>query len=38
MSSKRTSVEDKRIKTVKDWPEPKPLRGMQVSLGFASFY
>ena len=38
MFSKGTSMEGERIEAVKDWPEPKPLRGMKVSLCFASFY
>ena len=31
-------MEDKRIKAVKNWPEPKLLRDIQVFLNFANFY
>ena len=36
--SKRISMEAKRIEVVKDWPEPKSVRNIQVFLGFANFY
>ena len=36
--SKRISMEAKRIKVVKDWPEPKSVRNIEVFLGFANFY
>ncbi len=32
------SMEEKRIKVVKSWPEPKSIRDIQVFLGFANFY
>ena len=32
------SMEDDRIKTVKEWPLPKTHRDIQVFLGFANFY
>ena len=31
-------MEDERIKAVKQWPEPKSVRDIQVFLGFANFY
>ena len=31
-------MEAKRIKVVKNWPEPKSVRDIQVFLGFANFY
>ena len=31
-------MENKRIEIVKNWPEPKLMRDIQVLLGFASFY
>ena len=31
-------MEVKRIKTVRDWPEPQSVRDIQVFLGFANFY
>ena len=36
--SKGISIEAERIKVVKDWPEPKSVRNIQVFLGFANFY
>ena len=36
--SKGISIEAKRIEVVKDWPEPKSVRNIQVFLGFANFY
>ena len=38
VSSKGISMEAKRIEVVKDWPEPKSVRDIQVFLGFANFY
>ena len=38
VSSKRISMEAERIKVVKNWPEPKSVRDIQVFLGFANFY
>ena len=31
-------MEDERIEAVKNWPEPKLLKDIQVFLGFANFY
>ena len=31
-------METKRIEVVKNWPEPKLVRKIQVFLGFANFY
>ena len=31
-------MKDERIKAVKQWPEPKSVRDIQVFLGFANFY
>ena len=31
-------MEDKRIKAVEQWPEPKSIRDIQIFLGFAKFY
>ena len=36
--SKGISMETKKIKVIKDWPEPKLVRNIQVFLGFANFY
>ena len=36
--SKKISMEAKRIKIIKDWPEPKSVRNIQVFLGFTNFY
>ena len=38
MSSKRISVEAKKIEVVKEWPELNSIRNIQVFLGFANFY
>ena len=38
VSSKGISMEAERIEVVKDWPEPKSVRDIQVFLGFANFY
>ena len=35
---RKRRIEDKRIKVVKNWPEPKSMRDIQVLLGCASFY
>lgn len=32
------SIKDKKIKVVKNWPEPKLVRSIQVFLSFANFY
>ena len=31
-------MEDERIEAVRNWPEPKSIRDIQVFLGFANFY
>ncbi len=31
-------MEEKRIKAVRDWPEPQSVRDIQVFLEFANFY
>ena len=31
-------MEAEKIEVVKDWPEPKSVRDIQVFLGFANFY
>ena len=31
-------MEDERIEEVKNWPEPKLMRDIQVFIGFANFY
>ena len=36
--SKKISMEVEKIEVVKDWPEPKSVRNIQVFLGFANFY
>ena len=36
--SKEINMEAERIEVVKDWPEPKSVRDIQVFLGFANFY
>ena len=38
MSAHRIQIEDERMETVKNWPEPKSVRDIQVFLGFANFY
>ena len=38
VSSKSISIEAKRIKVVKEWPEPKSVWDIQVFLDFANFY
>ena len=38
MSAQGVRIEDKRIEAVKNWPEPKSVRDIQVFLGFANFY
>ena len=36
--SKKISMKAEKIKVVKDWPELKSIRDVQVFLGFANFY
>ena len=36
--SKRISIKVKKIEVVKDWPELKSVRNIQVFLSFANFY
>ncbi len=31
-------MEDKRIKAIRDWPEPQSVRDIQMFLGFTNFY
>ena len=38
VSSKDIRMEDKKIKIVKQWPEPQSVRDIQVFFGFANFY
>ena len=38
VSSQDICMEDERIRVVKQWPEPKSVRDIQVFLGFANFY
>ena len=38
MSLQGICMEDKRIKAVKQWPEPKSVRDIQIFFGFANFY
>ena len=38
MSAQEVWMEDERIEAVRNWPEPKSVRDIEVFLGFASFY
>ena len=38
VSAQGVQMDDKRIKVVRKWPEPKSMRDIQVFLGFANFY
>ena len=38
MSAQRVKMEGEQIEVVKNWPEPKLIRDIQVFLGFANFY
>ena len=38
MSAQEVQMEDERIEAVRNWPEPKLVRDIQVFLGFANFY
>ena len=38
ISSQGIRMEDKRIKAVRNWSEPKSIRNIQVFIGFANFY
>ena len=38
VSSKGISIEAEKIKVVRQWPEPKSIKDIQVFLGFANFY
>ena len=38
VSSRGICIENKKIKIVKQWPEPQLIRDIQVFLGFANFY
>ena len=38
VSNKGVSMDPERVKSIRDWPEPKTHREVQVFLGFANFY
>ena len=38
MSSRGICIEDERIRAIKQYPEPKSVRDIQIFLGFANFY
>jgi hypothetical protein len=38
VSDKGVSMDQERVATIKDWPEPKSFRDVQQFLGFANFY
>ena len=38
VSSQGIQIEDKRIKAVRNWPEPNSVRDIQVFIGFANFF
>ena len=38
VSAQRVKMEDEQIEVVKNWPEPKLMKNIQVFLGFANFY
>ena len=38
MAPQRVRIEDEQIEVVKNWPELKSMRDIQVFLGFANFY
>ena len=38
VSAQGVRIEDERIEAVRNWPEPKLVRDIQVFLGFANFY
>ena len=38
MSAQGVQIGDERIDAVRNWPEPKSIRDIQVFLGFANFY
>ena len=38
VSSQGIRIEDKRIEVVRNWPEPKSVRDIQVFIAFANFY
>ena len=38
VSAQGVQMEDERIEVVRNWPEPKSVRDIQVFLGFANFY
>ena len=38
VSSQGIQIEDKRIKAVKNWSEPKSVQDIQVFIGFVNFY
>ena len=38
VSAQGIRIEDKKIEAVRNWPEPKSVKDIQVFLGFANFY
>ena len=38
VAAQGVKMEDKRIEAVKNWPEPKSVRDIQVFIGFTNFY
>ena len=38
VSAQGVRMEDERIKAMRNWPEPKSVRDIQVFLGFGNFY
>ena len=38
MSIQREKMKDKKTETVNNWPEPKFVCDIEISLGFANFY
>ena len=38
ISEKGVSMSEEKVEAVREWPEPKDVKGIQAFLGFASFY
>ena len=38
LSAQRVQIKDEKIEAMRNWPEPKSVRDIQVFLGFANFY
>ena len=38
VSAQEVQIEDEKIEAVRNWPEPKSVKDIQVFLGFANFY